>query len=201
MHKGLRDIGNTSPVRYYCDCNKGFSGHSCENYDCTDGLFVCTNDKHTCDRDTKQCKCKPHHYGPDCSKNPCSISYHDIGGGIISQCNDRGTCRDDGPDNAICDCDEGWVGSDCSLEDCVVNPSVCIAPLVCDQTLRMCICPGNHIGQTCDSCRIGGTLQRLLTAVHHIVAYLTFLKVLFARDTGLVPWTPIHAAAQRAQYL
>lgn len=147
--------GTLPPVRYYCDCNKGFSGHSCENYDCTDGLFVCTNDKHTCDRDTKQCKCKPHHYGPDCSKNPCSILYHDVGSGIISQCNDRGTCRDDGPDNAICDCDEGWVGSDCSLEDCVVNPSVCIAPLVCDQTLRMCICPGNHIGQSCNSCRIG----------------------------------------------
>lgn len=147
--------GKLPPVRYYCDCNAGFYGHSCESYDCTNGLFVCTNDKHTCDRQTKQCKCKPHHYGPDCGKNPCGIIYHSIGDSIVKQCNDRGTCRDDGPDNATCDCDEGWVGSDCSLEDCVINPSVCLAPLICDQALHMCICPNNLIGENCDSCRIG----------------------------------------------
>ena len=57
------------------------------------------------------------------------------------------------------------------------------------------------LGRTVILVGLESTLERLLTAVHHIVAYLTFLKVLFARDTGLVPWTLIHAAAQRAQYL
>lgn len=146
--------GKLPPVRYYCDCNKGFSGHTCEDYDCTDGLLVCTNDKHICDYSTKKCMCKPHHYGPDCSRNPCAITYG-IGNHITGQCNGHGTCSDDGPDNAKCGCEQGWVGSDCSIEDCTTKSSVCSTPLQCDNTLHMCVCPNNKIGKNCDSCRIG----------------------------------------------
>ncbi len=54
----------------------------------------------------------------------------------------------------ICQCDEGWVGSNCSLRPCKQNEC---GPGVCNESTGLCVCPSGRAGGQCEGYQCPGS--------------------------------------------
>eukprot|EP00808_Paulinella_micropora_P022825 g77586.t1 len=140
-----------------CQCDAGWTGHDCNTKRCP----RCLNGG-VCDLAAKECHCQSPWLPPDCSMQDCQLCQHGTCNqqtkylcvcrkgwagqlcdqsfqGCENMCSHRGSCE-----KGVCACQEGYSGSDCSL-NC---PAVCLEHGTCLD--GHCDCHEGYTGTWCE---------------------------------------------------
>ena len=133
------DIGDD----FQCNCTDGFVGKDCGTVDRCYSEVTCTNGE--CQSPGGTCDCETGWTGELCDDvNHCDPD----------PCNGNGDCVN-GENNYTCNCEEEYVGLNCSLENpCVKQPDVCKNNGTCqsdDQANLTCNCKTGFEGDNCQT--------------------------------------------------
>ena len=150
------------------------------------GDTVCS-ERQTCDQNASpaRCKCLPAYTGATCAS--CASGFMATASGCEPKtidcratptiCGSHGTCITSGSGtNDFCSCKTGYAGHACGScaggyqdndtngtcePSCLSAMTTCTAPQVCSDATgrRVCSCPGNRTGTTCDQCPTGYVLR------------------------------------------
>jgi len=137
----------------------------------------CSN-RGICDPNSGLCACNTNYETSDGYGNPGTRGDCGAPTATISacpgefECSLQGNCPNDG--TYRCSCDEGWMGSDCSIRTCPFGPpwfgypdandvahatwTECSSNGICDRSSGICSCALNFAGNACQylACPVGG---------------------------------------------
>eukprot|EP01029_Cantina_marsupialis_P018749 TRINITY_DN431_c0_g1_i4.p1 TRINITY_DN431_c0_g1~~TRINITY_DN431_c0_g1_i4.p1 ORF type:complete len:1281 (-),score=405.32 TRINITY_DN431_c0_g1_i4:529-4371(-) len=113
-----------------CSCMDGYIGDTCSQRCCAENC----NYNGMCYHVSGSCSCGFGYYGETCAQRFCQYD-----------CSGHGTCLSDGS----CDCDDGWLGDGCYIEELSCKDPDCSGHGTCDNGI--CFCDRHYDGESCET--------------------------------------------------